>query len=95
MEFSGRPSIYLRTAIIGSIVINLYLYLALSAILYFVHDQTWMFGPKPIIVTVLFTAFFARLYYRWTMRLDAQFGTGKGWKLVECTVKLPEPVRRK
>lgn len=95
MEFTGTPKIYLRIAVIGSIVFNLYLYTALAGILYYCHDQTWMFGWKPILITVLFTAFYARTAYRWIMRLDAQYGSGKGWQMVSQTVKLPEPVTGK
>ncbi|MGI9292721.1 MAG: hypothetical protein ACR2PS_01955 [Pseudomonadales bacterium] len=95
MEFSGNPKSYLRIAITGSILFNLYLYLGLAGILYFLHGQTWPFGWKPILITVLFTAFFARAAFRWIMRLDAQYGTGKGWRMVSQTVKLPEPVNRK
>ena len=95
MEFSGTPKKYLRIAVGGSIVLNLYLYLGLTAILYYGHDQTWMLGWKPILVAILFTAIFARIAFRWIMRLDAQFGSGKGWSLESRMVKLPEPVTRK
>lgn len=95
MEFSGNPKTYLRIAVIGSIFFNLYLYLGLAGIQYFMHEETWLFTWKPILITVLFTAFFARAAYRWIMRLDAQYGTGKGWRMVSQTVKLPEMVERK
>ena len=95
MEFSGTPKKYLRIAVGGSIALNLYLYLGLTGILYYGHDQTWMLEWKPILVAVLFTAVFARVAFRWIMRLDAQFGAGKGWSLESQMVKLPEPVTRK
>tara|TARA_R110001592_G_scaffold357416_1_gene660628 strand:+ start:211364 stop:211666 length:303 start_codon:yes stop_codon:yes gene_type:complete len=94
VEFSGSPKKYLRIAVGGSIVLNLYLYLGLTGVLFYCHQQTWMLGWKPVLVTILFTAAFARLAYRWIMRLDAQFGSGKGWSLESQMVKLPEPVTR-
>ena len=90
MNFSGNPRVYLKLAILGSLGIVLYLYCGLAAILYFGHGKTWMFGWKPILISLVFTVWFARLYYRWVMRLDAQYGTGKGWVLPAETVKLPE-----
>ena len=95
MEFSGTPKKYLRIAIIFSIVLNSYLYFGLALVLYWHNGQTWMFGWKPILITVLFAVFFARVGYRWMMRLDAQFGTGKGWVLESRMLKLPERVIRK
>lgn len=95
MEFSGTPKKYLRIAVGGSIALNLYLYLGMVGILYYGHDQAWILGWKPILVAVLFTVIFARIAYRWIMRLDAQFGSGKGWSLESQMVKLPETVTRK
>ncbi len=96
MEFSGTPKKYLRYAIISSIVLNLYLFLGLSAILYWHDGSTWLFSAKPIAITIGFAALFARISYRWIMRLDAQFGTGRGWSLKSRTLKLPErAIRRK
>ena len=95
MEFSGKPKTYLWVSIFGAIAFNLFLYLSLAAILVFGHDQTWILGWKPILITALFIVFLARVSYRWTMRLDAQFGTGKGWALISQSVRLPEPVHRK
>lgn len=33
---------------------------------------------------------FLTVSHRWIMRLDAQFGSGKGWTLESQMVKLPE-----
>ena len=96
MEFSGTPKKYQRFAIISSLVINLYLYFGLAAVLYWYNGATWLFSLKPILITLLFIAFFARTSYRWMMRLDAQYGTGRGWELESRMLKLPERrVRRK
>jgi hypothetical protein len=95
MEFSGNPKKYLRFAIITSLVINLYLYFGLAAVLYWHNGATWLFSLKPILITVVFTAFFVRTSYRWMMRLDAQYGTGKGWVLESRSLKLPERRIRK
>ena len=95
MEFSGNPKKYLRFAIISSLAINLYLYFGLAAVLYWHSGATWMFTWKPIVITALFVALFARISYRWMMRLDAQYGTGKGWVLESRSLKLPERRIRK
>ena len=95
MEFSGNPKKYLRFAIVSSVVINLYLYFGLAAILYWHNGATWMFGWKPIAITVTFMLWFARLSYRWIMRLDAQYGTGRGWALESRPMKLPERATRR
>lgn len=94
MGFSGKPSTYLRIAIIGSVLLNTYLYFGLAALGYLRNGETWVFGWKPALITVLFTAWFARTAYRWIMRLDAQYGSGKGWALESRKLKLPEPRRR-
>ena len=95
MEFSGTPKKYLRFAIISSLVINLYLYFGLAAVVYWHNGATWLFTLKPILITVAIIAFFARTSYRWMMRLDAQYGTGKGWVLESRSLKLPERRIRK
>jgi len=95
MEFSGNPKKYLRFAIISSLVINLYLYFSLAAVLYWHNGATWIFSLKPILITAVVIAIFARTSYRWMMRLDGQYGTGKGWVLESRTLKLPERRIRK
>ncbi|MCE7904105.1 MAG: hypothetical protein DYH20_16150 [Gammaproteobacteria bacterium PRO9] len=95
MEFSGTPRKYLRFSIIASIVFNLYLYLGLGAIEYWANGSTWVFGWKPLLITVAMTVFFARLSYRWMMRLDARYGTGRGWVLESRQLKLPERAIRR
>lgn len=90
MEFSGNPKKYLRLAIISSIAISLYLYFGLAAVIYLHDGATWLFSPRPILITVVFAALYARTTYRWMMRLDAQYGTGKGWVLESRSLKLPE-----
>lgn len=90
MEFSGNPKKYRRYAIISSLAINLYLYFGLAIVMYLHNGATWLFSWKPILITVAFTAIFARVSYRWMMRLDAQYGTGKGWVLESRSLKLPE-----
>jgi len=95
MEFSGNPKKYLRFAIASALVINLYLYFGLALVLYLYDGATWLFTLKPIVVLVVFTALYARTSYRWMMRLDAQYGTGKGWELESRMLKLPERRIRK
>ena len=65
-------------------------FLAFALIKYWLHGDTWVFGWKPVLVTVLFAAWFGRTMYRWMMRLDAQYGRGSGWVLESVRVKLPE-----
>lgn len=95
LEFSGSPQKYLRIAIFGSIFLNSFLYFGLAAIECFFQGETWVLSWKPALFVVVFTAVFARIAYRWIMRLDAQFGSGKGWAMVPHSVKLPEQVFRK
>lgn len=91
-EFSGNPGKYKRIAFGGAIALNLYLYLGMVALVYGLNGQSWILGWKPILIAVLFTAFFARTAYRWIMRLDAQYGSGRSWKLESQMVKLPERI---
>lgn len=93
-EFTGTPRTYLRIAIGGAIALNAYLYLGMIALVYGLNGQTWILGWKPALIAALFTVFFARTAYRWIMRLDAQYGSGKSWKLESQKIKLPERVSR-
>lgn len=95
MEFSGNPAKYRRYAIITSIALNLYLYLGLAGLQYWAHGATWLFGWKPALAVAAFTALFARINYRWIMRLDARYGTGRGWTLESRRLKLPERALRR
>ena len=95
MEFSGTPKKYLRFAIASSLVVNLYLYFGLAAVLYLHDGATWVFSLEPTLVAVVFAVLYARIAYRWMMRLDAQYGTGKGWVLESRRLKLPERGIRK
>ena len=90
MEFSGTAQKYRRFAIISSLVINLYLYFGLAAVVYLHEGTTWVFSLKPTLVAVVFAALYARIAYRWMMRLDAQYGSGRGWVLKSRRLKLPE-----
>ena len=93
MEFSGNPRIYFRIAVAGAFALNSYLYLGMIALVYGLNGQAWILGWKPALFAVLFTAFVARTGYRWIMRLDAQYGSGKSWKLESQRVKLPERIK--
>ncbi len=95
MEFSGTPKKYLQISVFGSIALNLYLYLGLAGVLYWYSGVTWMFGWKPILITVIVTVLFARSSYRWMMRLDAQYGTGRGGQMISRPTKLPERVTKR
>ncbi len=95
MEFSGTPRKYLLFSIIASIIFNLYLYLGLAAVQYWAKGDPWLFSWTPILVTAVMIVAFARLSYRWMMRLDAQYGTGKGWSLESRRLKLPERAIRR
>ena len=90
MEFSGTAQKYRRFAILSSLVINLYLYFGLAAVVYLHEGATWVFSLKPTLVVAVFTALYARLAYRWMMRLDARYGSGRGWVLKSRRLKLPE-----
>jgi hypothetical protein len=93
-EFSGTPAAYLKIAVALSLGLNLFLYVGMVVLLYAVNDQDWILGWKPMLITAVFTAWFARAAYRWIMRLDAQYGSGRGWSLESQMVKLPDRVTR-
>ncbi len=95
LEFSGNPKRYRKIAFGGAIALNLYLYLGMVGLLYGLNGQDWILGWKPMLIAVVFTAIVARTAYRWIMRLDAQFGSGGGWKLESQMVKMPERRERK
>lgn len=89
-EFSGNPRRYRRIAVAGTAGMFLWIYGIFAGVQYFAYGQTWPLGWKPLAVVVVVGIWFARFYYRSMMRLDAQYGSGRGWQLVERTVKLPE-----
>ncbi len=89
-QFSGNPHRYRGIAIWATIALNAWLYAAFASIQYFAYGETWPLGWKPVAIVLVFTAWFARFYYRSMMRLDAQYGTGGSWQLVQRSVKLPE-----
>ena len=89
-EFSGSPERYRKIAYGGAVLINLYLYLGMVFIIYFINGQEWILGWKPALIAVLFTIALARIAFGWIMRLDAQYGSGRSWKLESQMVKMPE-----
>ncbi len=94
-EFSGTPARYKKIAYTAAVVINLYLYLGMVLILYVVNGKDWILGWKPAVIAVVFAFVFARIAFGWMMRLDAQYGSGRSWKLESQMVKMPERVIRK
>lgn len=95
VPFSGSPKLYLKWCIIGSIVFHSYVLFGYWFIKNVIVGVPWPESYWPIIATILWTAFFARMAYRWIMRLDAQYGRGKGWEMESITVKLPYEKARK
>lgn len=89
-HFSGHPALYRRASVLLSLYITLFTYAGFAGIKYLIHGETWVFGWKPLLIGVAFAVFFTRFAYRWMMRLDAQYGTGRSWRLVPAEVKLPE-----
>lgn len=92
-EFSGNPARYMRLSILISTVIHVYLILGMIVFEFVIHEQTWIFGWKPIVFTLVFYVLFTRMIYRWMMRLDAQYGSGRGWTLKRRTVSLPDTTK--
>lgn len=92
--FGGSPQRYRRISILLSVGIHVWLYGGFSAIKYFVHGETWVFGAKPILISLGSMLLFGRIAYRWMMRLDAQYGSGTSWRLDRRIVKLPEFVTK-
>ena len=90
IPFSGNPKKYKKIAVFGSIILNTYLYLGMVGLVYGLNDQDWILGWKPIAIAVCFAVLFARIAYGWILKLDAQTGSGKGWKLESESIKLPE-----
>ena len=88
--FNGNPRKYRNVAVIMSLAIHVYLYLGMVVLTAVLHGQTWIFGSKPMLVTVASALVFGRICYSWMMRLDAQYGRGSAWKLQPRMVKLPE-----
>ncbi len=90
IPFSGTPARYRRIAIGTTAALVVWLYGGLSAIQYLGYGQTWIFGWRPLFATAVFSVWFPWYFYRSMMRLDARYGAGGSWELVEKTVKLPE-----
>jgi len=87
--FAGNPKRYRRLAIWGSIVIHAYLFFGYWAIKTFVAGEqfpsSWLV-PAGVVASAIWFAFFS---YRWTMRLDAQYGSGSRWIMESAQIKLP------
>jgi hypothetical protein len=93
-EFTGTPAAYLKICVALSVGLNLFIYLGMVGLLYGLNDQEWILGWKPAVIALVFAAWFARAAYRWIMRLDAQYGSGRGWTLDSQMVKLPDRATR-
>lgn len=89
-EFTGSPALYRKIAMAVTLYVNGGAFLVFALIKYWLHGETWVFGWKPVLITLLFTAWFGRTMYRWMMRLDARYGRGSAWVLESVRVKLPE-----
>lgn len=89
-EFPWNPKRYARLAVLLSVGIHTYLYLGMIGIVYLLNHQDWILGWKPLAAAAVSAVVFGRLAYSWIMRLDAQYGSGSGWRLVSRSVKLPE-----
>jgi len=90
-EFPGNPRLYKRIAIAVAVWLLVWLYGGLVLVQYLWNGETRFLNWKVALFAILFAAWYARYAYRWMMRADSQFGSGSGWVLKECTVKLPEP----
>jgi len=89
-EFPGNPRLYKRIAVGIAVGLLVWLYGGLMLIRYLWDGDTSLLDWKIALGAVVFTAWYARFAYRWMMRADSQYGSGSGWELKECTVKLPE-----
>jgi len=92
--FGGTPRQYLRLAVWGSLALHAYLFFGYWAIKHFLAGEAWPNGWLVPAATVASALWFARMSYRWVMRLDAQYGRGGGWELKSTSVKLPTERRR-
>lgn len=88
--FGGNPRLYRKASVLLSLYITVSTYAGFAGVKYLVHGETWVFGWKPVAVAVVFAVFFSRFAFRWIMRLDAQYGSGRSWRLLPAEVKLPE-----
>ena len=88
--FPGHPALYLRLSILMSAAIHAYLYAGMVVVEALVRSEDWIFGWKPVAVTLASAVFFAWYMYRMILRLDARIGRGSRWRLVTRVVKLPE-----
>jgi len=90
IEFSGTPAKYKQIAVVGSFVLNTYLYLGMVGLVYGLNGNDWILGWKPILFTLVWSFLFSKIAFGWIMKLDAQVGSGKGWSLDSAPIKLPE-----
>jgi hypothetical protein len=89
-DFSGTPARYRRLAALFSIAIHAYLYAGMVLIEYGIRGESWIFGSKPIGLTLASALVFAWHMNRSILYLDARHGRGSRWILNSKTVKLPE-----
>ena len=90
IEFSGNPAKYKKITLVGSFVLNTYLYLGMVGLVYGLNGSDWILGWKPILLTVVWAFVFSKIAFGWIMKLDAQVGSGRGWALDSAPIKLPE-----
>ena len=90
IEFSGSPAKYKKITLVGSLVLNAYLYLGMVGLVYGLNGNDWILGWQPILFTLVWAFLFSKIAFGWIMKLDAQVGSGKGWSLDSAPIKLPE-----
>ena len=89
-EFPGNPGLYRRMAIWSTIGMLFWLYGGTLLLQHLWHGETSLLSWQPAVIALVFALWYSRMAYRWMMRLDARFGKGSGWQLLERSVKLPE-----
>lgn len=89
-KFPGNPKQYRKASIIIAVYVSVSVYVAFGLVKWFVHDELLLNDWKALLVIALFIPLYARFCFRWMMRLDAQYGSGRSWHLESCRVKLPE-----
>ncbi len=87
--FTGNAARYRLASFLISAYAVLSVYAAFALIKWGLQGDTWVFGWKPLLLVAVLIPLYARFCYRWIMRTDAQYGSGRRWQLIAATVKLP------
>ena len=88
--FSGTPRRYMKVALAIGVLSHAWLYAGLYVVEHLWLGREWITRAPAVCGTVVSAGVLTVYAYIAIMNLDARWGTGSRWRLVERKVKLPD-----